>query len=71
MWDYYKMERLLEAKRNELVGTKKKISQLDSEIRLLRSNKKHQKRVTKSKLGVLSKDEFLVLFAPGKEMTSN
>jgi cell division protein FtsB len=65
--DFYKMERLLASKKQELSEITVSIDNLREEIHLLKNDLKHQKKVAKQELGVLSKDEFLVLFAPAVE----
>jgi cell division protein FtsB len=66
--DYYDMERTLDYKDQEYVSITKENNELLDEIKLIKTNRSHQKKITREHLGVIAHDEYLVLFAREKSL---
>lgn len=64
--DYYSQRKSLEKKLNGLELLKKNKKELEKNIKLIRKDKFHQKKLVRDHLGFISKDEFLILFQKGK-----
>ena len=64
--DYYSQKKRLDKKVKGLASLQVEKKELKTNIRLIRKNKSHQKKLVRDHLGFISKDEFLILFQKGK-----
>lgn len=60
--DYYSQKTLLENKVSELEANKKENEMLAKEIELIKDDSNYQKKIVRDNLGMIAKDEFLILF---------
>ena len=60
--DYYEMNQVILAQQEEIKLLEIEYQQYHSEIERLRKDKKYQKQIVKRELGVLGKDEYLLIF---------
>jgi cell division protein FtsB len=68
--DYYKMETALEYKGEVYKNLVEENKSLVDEIKLINSNSAYQKKIVREHLGVIDRDEFLILFAGSKGSTT-
>ena len=61
--DFYKMDSTIVDKEQSLVIVKKDNTELRSEIRKIKTSPKYQRKVAREHLGVISSNEYLVIFA--------
>ena len=61
--DFYKMENTLQETVHQLQLVKDENIELATEIHEIRTNPKYQKQIVRDHLGVIAKDEYLVIFA--------
>jgi hypothetical protein len=61
--DYNSMENTLIKKKHNLQSVRKQNAELIQEIHKLRTSPQYQKKITREHLGVIAKDEYLVLFS--------
>ena len=64
--DYYSQEELIRKKIHQTQLIKSENKELSREIRMLEEDPVHQRRMARKHLGVIAKDEYLVLFAREK-----
>lgn len=64
--DYYKMEETLKNKEKEYFSIIQENKDLKQELKLIKSSRSYQKKLARENLGVISSDEYLVLFAQEK-----
>ena len=64
--DYFTQKKNYEKKLKKLYNLKDHKVNLKKEIKLIKTNKFHQKKLVRDHLGFISKDEFLILFQKGK-----
>jgi cell division protein FtsB len=69
--DYYKMEKNLASKEYLFESTMDDNIQLVEEIHRIKTDKVYQKQVVRDHLGVIAKDEYLVVFAKDQRFISN
>ena len=67
-WDYYKMDRVLAGKEAELADIRAKNIELVREMERIRKDGTYQRQLARDTLGVISVDEFLVLFSKEKTL---
>lgn len=60
--DYYSQKNLLDGKVRELEANKKENELLAKEIELIKDDSNYQKKIVRDNLGMIAKDEFLILF---------
>lgn len=60
--DFYKMENSIQKNEQSLVLVKEDNNSLVNEIRKIRTSPKHQRKVAREHLGVISSNEYLVIF---------
>ena len=68
--DYYSMEKVLAAKKKEYHAIVSENKQIKNEIKQMKTNPKLQKKLVREHLGVISDDEYLILFAKEKASRS-
>lgn len=61
--DFYRMDDTILEKEQGLVLVKKENTELRSEIRKIKTSPKYQRKVAREHLGVISSNEYLVIFA--------
>ncbi|MBT3982945.1 MAG: hypothetical protein HOE90_16420 [Bacteriovoracaceae bacterium] len=61
--DFYNMDKVLVSKSRGLASIKEENQNLKDEIIKIRTNRKYQKKLARTHLGVISSEEYLVLFA--------
>ncbi len=61
--DYYQMNQVLEQKDNDLISLRQENAELIREIHKIKTSPAYQKKLARDHLGVLAKDEYLVLFS--------
>lgn len=60
--DFYSMENSIEKNQENLVLMKKENEDLNSEIRKIKTSPKYQRKLAREHLGVISSNEYLVIF---------
>jgi cell division protein FtsB len=68
--DYYKMATLLQEKKQYLVQIDTQNEELLLEIKKINSDASYQKKLARDHLSVIAADEYLVLFAKERELSS-
>ncbi len=63
VWDYFAAENTIQDKTQELRSIESENKDLRTEIQRIRLDQNYQKQLAKEHLGVISVDEFLILFA--------
>lgn len=71
VFDYYKMDSTLTEKKEKLQKLKEENINLVEEINQIKTNKIYQKKLARDHLGVIAKDEYLVLFAKDQNAISS
>jgi hypothetical protein len=61
--DFYKMENTLKDTAHQLQLVKDENAELATEIHEIRTNARYQRQIVRDHLGVIAKDEYLVIFA--------
>jgi cell division protein FtsB len=69
--DYYKMETDLEYKHDVQLNLVQENKDLITEIKLIKTSSNYQKKLAREHLGVIDRDEFLILFAGKKASITN
>lgn len=65
--DYYSMEQTLGEVRERIENLKSENVSMASEIKKIKTNSSYQKKLAREHLGVIAKDEYLVLFAKDRK----
>ncbi len=68
--DYHQMNKTLDKKNHDLELIRLENANLINEIHLIRTSTAYQKKLTRDHLGVIAKDEYLVLFAGDRGLES-
>lgn len=66
MIDFYKFEKRLEKRKTLLTQLKKENNDIRGEIKKIKSSGPYQKKIIRDRLGLIAKDEYLILFAQEK-----
>jgi cell division protein FtsB len=69
--DYYSMNQTLEAQENELQLLRQNNAELVGEIHKIKTSRSYQKKLARDHLGVIAKDEYLVLFSRESVISSS
>lgn len=69
--DFKEMESNLNYKMHQINLIKAENSQLENELRRIQNDRRYQKNLIREHLGVISDDEYLILFAKEKDGSSN
>lgn len=69
--DYHSMHKTLESKQNNLKLLRLENAELIQEINKIKTSPSYQKKLARDHLGVIAKDEYLVLFSRESELSSS
>lgn len=70
VWDFYQNKREISSLQTEISRIKNENKELVEEIRNIRYNPAYQKKMARQHLGVIARDEYLILFAQEKALKS-